>query len=415
MQNVECRMQNLGTRARGSVERYSERRERGLDKHLKSSYDIVIIGGGIIGCAVAFELAKRGRKDALIIEQEYLTSGATGRCGAGIRQQWGSVLNATLAVESTHIFENLEDYTDYGGSCGLNQGGYLLVAYTEKEWNQFQRNLEVQHSLGINSFAVAVEDVRQIVPHISTDGMYGACFCGKDGHADPFHCTYAYAKGAQRMGVDIATYTTVTDLVVENDRISTVQTNKGDVRANTVINCAGGHAACVAALVRDELPIFPERHQILITEPVAHIMNPMVMSFSRRFYVQQTPHGSVIMGMGDPAEPVSLNIRPSWQYLEHNAWLVTQTLPAFRKLRVVRQWGGLYDMSPDRNPIINEAESAEGFYTIAGFSGHGFMIAPRTAILVANHLTGQEDSIDITRFSAGRFKTGELLVEPSVV
>jgi len=217
------------------------------------------------------------------------------------------------------------------------------------------------------------------------------------------------------MGVDIETYTTVTGLSAVNDRIHSVQTSKGDVRASTVINCTGGHAAGMAAMVGDELPIFPERHQILITEPVAHIMNPMVMSFHRSFYVQQTPHGSVIMGIGDPSEPVSLNINPSWQYLERNAYIVTQTLPAFRNLRVVRQWAGLYDMSPDRYPIINKAKDAEGFITIAGFSGHGFMVAPRIAILVANHLTQQKDSLDINLFSADRYKTGKLLLEPSVV
>ena len=273
----------------------------------------------------------------------------------------------------------------------------------------------MQHSVGINSYAVDLDGIKEIVPHINTEGMLGACFCARDGHADPFHCTFAYAKGAQKTGVDIATYTTVTGFSVENGRISAVKTTKGDIHANTVLNCTGGHAAEMAAKTGDELPVFPERHQILITEPVARIMDPMVMSFHRRFYVQQTPHGSVIMGIGDPAEPVSHNIRSSWQYLEQNAYIVTQTLPAFRHLRVVRQWAGLYDMSPDRNPIINEAKNAEGFITVAGFSGHGFMVAPRIAILVANHLTGLEDRLDIKRFSADRYRTGELLLEPSVV
>jgi len=382
---------------------------------MKKSYDVVIIGGGIVGCSIAFELAKRGRKDVLVIEKAYLTSGATGRCGAGIRQQWGSVLNATLAVESTHIFENLEEYTGYDGNCGLNQGGYLLVAYTEKEWDQFHKNLEVQHSLGIDAYAVDLDGAREIVPHINTEGMYGATFCAKDGHADPFHCTFAYAKGAKRLGVDIATYTEVTGLTVESGHIHTVQTTKGDVTAQVVINCGGAYSAELAAMVGDELPIFPERHQIMITEPVAHVMNPMVMSFQRHYYVQQTPHGSVIMGYGDPSEPVSHNHNASWQYLELNAHVITQVLPAFRNLRVVRQWAGSYDMSPDRNPIINEAKTAQGFFTVAGFSGHGFMVAPRTAILVSNHLTGQEDLLDIKRFSADRYRTGELLLEPSVV
>jgi len=382
---------------------------------MKKSYDIVIIGGGIIGCSIAFELAKRGRNDVLVIERKYLTSGSTGRCGAGIRQQWGSEINATLAFESTNIFENLEEYTGYNGDCGLNQSGYLLLAYTEKEWEQFHKNLQVQHSVGIVSFAVDLEGIKEIVPHINTEGLYGATFCAKDGHADPFHCTFAYAKGAQRMGVDIETYTSVTGLVVKNGHIHTVKTTKGDVQAGIVINCTGGHAAEMAALVDDELPIFPERHQILITEPVAQALGPMVMSFQKHFYVQQTPHGSVIMGIGDPNEPVSMNINPSWQFLELCSHLITQTLPVFRNLRVVRHWAGMYDMSPDRNPIINHAKKAEGFYTIAGMSGHGFMVAPRLSILLANHLTDMEDSLDINLFSAERYEKDELLLEPSVV
>jgi len=382
---------------------------------MKNAYDIVIIGGGIIGCSIAFELAKRGRGDVLIVEKNYLTSGATGRCGAGIRQQWGSELNTRLAVDSTGIYEKLEEYTGYSGDCGLNQGGYLLVAYTEKEWEQFHKNLEVQHSVGVDSYAVDLNGIKEIVPHINTDGMLGACFCAKDGHADPFHCTFAYAKGAQRMGVDIETYTTVEELKVENGRIRTVRTNRGDIQANVVLNCTGSHAAGIAALLGDDIPVFPERHQILITEPVAHIMNPMVMSLYYHFYVQQTPHGSVIMGLGDTSEPVSYNINSSWQYLEYNAYIVTKTLPALRNLRVVRQWAGLYDMSPDRSPVIDESSKAEGFITISGFSGHGFMVAPRTAILVAAHLTGQEDNMDIKLFSADRFQTGKLLIEPAVV
>jgi len=382
---------------------------------MKKSYDIVIIGGGIIGCSIAFELSKRGRRDILVIEQDYLTSGSTGRCGAGIRQQWGSKINATLAYESTNIFEHIEEYTGYDGDCGLNQGGYLLLAYTEKEWEQFHKNLKIQHAVGIKSHAVDIDGIKEIVPHINTDGLYGACFCAKDGHADPFHCTYAYAKAAEKNGVDIETYTKVTGFSIIKNRISSVKTTKGTVQANVVLNCTGGYAAKMAAMVGDELPISPERHQILITEPVAHIMDPMVMSFHRHFYVQQTPHGSVIMGIGDPMEAESFNIRPSWQFLELTASLITQTLPVFRDLRVVRQWAGLYDMSPDRYPIINEAKKVKGFITIAGFSGHGFMVAPRIAILLANHLTDKQDDLDINLFSAERYKTGNLLLEPLVV
>ena len=381
----------------------------------KKAYDTVIIGGGITGCAIAFELAKRGRKDILLVEKEYLTSGATGRCGAGIRQQWGTVLNATLARDSIRIFERLEEYTGYSGNCGLNQGGYLILAFTEGEWAQFQKNYELQRSLDIPVEKLDPQGAREVVPHLNTEGLYGAMFCPTDGHADPFHCTFAYAKGAEAMGVEIATYTTVTGLRSSGGRISGVETDKGYVEAGTVINATGPHASEISAMVGLEVPVLPERHQILITEPVNHIQNPMVISFHYHFYCQQTPHGSFIMGIGDPTEPVSYNIRSSWKFLEDCAAQVTGVLPILKNIRIVRQWAGLYDMSPDRNPIIDEMQGAQGLYTVAGFSGHGFMVAPKTAIIVAQHLCGEKPDIDLHLFSAQRFKTGELLLEPSVV
>jgi sarcosine oxidase subunit beta len=382
---------------------------------MKKSYDIVIIGGGITGCALAFELAKRGRKDILVVEKEYLTSGATGRCGAGIRQQWGTVLNATLARDSIRIFEHLEEYLGYSGSCGLNQGGYLIVAYTEGEWKQFQKNLELQLSLGIPVQKLDPQGAKGIVPHLNTDGVFGAMFCPTDGHADPFHCTFAYAKAAEKLGVEISTYTTVTGLRKSGDKITGVETDKGYVEAGTVINAAGGHASDVAKMAGVDVPVKPERHQILITEPVNHIQNPMVISFSRHIYCQQTPHGSFIMGCGDPTEPVSYNIKSSVKFLEDVSTDVCSVLPILKNIRIVRQWAGLYDMSPDRNPIIDEMKGVGGFYTVAGFSGHGFMVAPKTAIIIAQHLTGEKPDIDVKLFSADRYEKGQLLLEPSVV
>ena len=381
---------------------------------MKKGYDAVIIGGGIVGCATAFELAKRGVTDVLLVEKGFLTSGATGRCGAGIRQQWGSELNARLALESTQIFEQLEEYTGYQHSCELHQGGYLLVAYSQKEWGQFQENLKVQHALGIDARAVDLKEAREIVPFLNTEGMYGATFCQKDGHANPFHCTQAYAQGAKRMGVEIATYTKVTGFRVENGRIAAVETTKGTVEAKLVINCANVWAPGLAGMVGQDIPVCSERHQALVTEPVAPLMDCMVMSFLRSYYVQQTPHGSFVMGIG-PQEDPSFNFQTSWKNLEKCCAVICEALPALRGLRVVRHWAGQYDLSPDRNPIIDEAERAKGFYTVCGFSGHGFMVAPRVAILVVNYLTGQEDSLDIHRFSARRYETGELLLEPAVV
>ncbi len=381
---------------------------------MKKSCDVIIIGGGIIGCATAFELAKRGITDVLLIEKRFLGAGATGRCGAGIRQQWGAELNARIAMESTHIFENLEEYTGYKGNCGLHQGGYLLVAYTEKEWEQFKKNLEVQHRLGIDSRAVSIEEAKEIVPYLNTEGVYGATFCQKDGHADPFKCIEAYAMGAKRMGVDIQTYTEVTGLTVSGGKITGVDTTAGHVASGTVINCANTRAPELAKLVGEDIPVTPERHQALVTEPVAPLIEPMVMAFSKNYYVQQTPHGSFVMGIG-PQEAPSHNFNSTWQFLEKNCAVMCEALPILRKLKVVRQWAGQYDLSPDRNPVIDEAAAASGFWSVCGFSGHGFMVAPRVSMLVANKIAGMDDTMDISMFSKKRYETGDLLIEPAVV
>ena len=140
----------------------------------------------------------------------------------------------------------------------------------------------------------------------------------------------------------------------------------------------------------------------------------MLMSFARSYYVQQTPHGSFVMGIGPKEEP-SFNFNSSWQFLEKNCAVMCEALPILRKLKVIRQWAGQYDMSPDCNPVIDEAKEAKGFWSVCGFSGHGFMVSPRIGILMANKIAGMEDSMDITMFSKERYKTGKLLLEPAVV
>ncbi|MBQ6361447.1 MAG: FAD-binding oxidoreductase [Lachnospiraceae bacterium] len=381
---------------------------------MKKSYEVVVIGGGIVGTATAFELAKRGVKDILLIEKRFLTSGATGRCGAGIRQQWGSELNATIALESTHLFEHMEEYTGYPRSIELHQGGYLLVAYTDKEMIQFRKNLEVQHKLGIDAYELTPKEMKEKVPYLNMDGVTGGTFCQADGHANPFQTTQAYAYGAKKMGVEIETFCEAVGFRTEGGKIAGVETTKGYVEAKLVVNCANGWAPELAKMVGEDIPVYPERHQALVTEPVAPLIDCMVMSFSHNYYCQQTPHGSFVMGIG-PKEAPSHNFNTSWQVLEATCGIMCETLPVLRNLRVVRSWAGQYDMSPDANPVIDEAAEAANFWTVCGFSGHGFMVAPRVAIMVANRLTGQEDSLDIRKFSKKRFETGELLIEPSVV
>ncbi len=368
-----------------------------------------------MGLAVAYNLARRGMDDIVLLEKSYLGSGATGRCGAGIRQQWGTEMNCKLARASMDIFENMEERLKVDQDIGLKQQGYLLLAYSEKEMAQFRKNIELQNSLDIPSREVTPEEAEDIVPHLNTEGVVGGAFCPTDGHADPFKVTDAYARAAERLGVDIRTYTPALDIELDScGEVEAVITAEDRISTGRVVNAAGGYSRQIGEMVGLNIPVKSERHEILVTERVEPVQGPMVMSFSYNIYCQQTPKGPFLMGFGDPEEPDSLNINSSWHFLEEMADKAVNLLPLLKDLRVVRQWAGLYNITPDRQPIISESKSVSGFYMALGFSGHGFMIAPMTANILADMITGETPGIEL-ELDPGRFERGDLILEPSVV
>lgn len=375
--------------------------------------DIVIIGGGVVGCSIAYNLAKLGAKNIILLEKNTLSSGATGRCGAGIRQQFGTKMNCILARESIKIFENLSQELEY--DIELNQGGYLILAYTEKEVNQFKKNVVLEQSLNIKARFITVEEAKEIVPPLNTEGILAATFCPTDGHANPFKTNFAYAEAAERLGVKIYTFTEVKEIETENHKIVAVNTDKGKVLTPMVVNAAGGYSGIIGKMVGVDIPVYSQRHQILITEPLDPLFRPMLMSFSRNFYCQQTPHGSIIMGFGDLNERKDGDIGSSWQFAQEMAQKMTAVLPLLKEVSMIRQWAGLYNMSPDAQPILGEHPQIEGFYMAIGFSGHGFMLAPITSKLIAELILKRKTSFPIDKLEIGRFERGELIIEPSVV
>lgn len=377
--------------------------------------EIVIIGGGISGAAIAYNLAKKGMKNIIVVEKRFIASGATGACGAGIRQQWGTEMNCRIAKMSCEFFEKANEILDYDGDIEFKQGGYLLLASSEKEQAQFKRNIALQNSLGIHSKELTLEEAKEIVPILNTEDFVSAAYYEKDGHLNPFHTTLAFAKAAEKLGVEFLKYTEVTDIDIENNKIIGVQTTAGYIETHRVVNAAGGQSQDIAKMVDLDLPIYSERHQILVTEPVDPILSTMVMSFTGNFYCQQVPHGGIVMGRGDAGEPRDGNINSGWHFLDEMAKTITKLLPPLKQAMVIRQWAGLYNITPDRQPILGAVKEVEGFYLAVGFSGHGFMFGPATGILMSEIIMGEETSIDISALNLYRFEKGELVFEPSVV
>ena len=291
------------------------------------NFSYVIIGAGISGCSIAYNLAKKGVKNIAVIDKAYLTSGSTGRCGAGVRQQWGTKMNCLLAKASVEFFQTAEETLEYNGKIEFDQEGYLIIAVTPEEDADFEKNVLLQQSLGIPSKKLTKEEAKQIVPHLNTDIILSATFCPTDGHLNPFKMTDAYFQAAKRLGVSFFFDEEVIDIIVRNNKIEKVITSKREFNTNNVINAAGGYSKIITDMVGIDTPVYPERHEILVTEPIEKIQGPMVMSFSKNLYCQQVPHGSFVMGRTTVGEKPGYSTASSWQFLDEIRKTVCEMLP----------------------------------------------------------------------------------------
>jgi len=380
---------------------------------MKRRADVVIIGGGVSGCGLAYCIAKRGFRDVVVVERQYLASGATGRCGGGIRQQWSTEENTRLAMESVRLFDQLDKELDY--DTEFAHGGYLILAYTDQEVEQYKKNVVMQQKLGLDVRFVDPQEIREITPHLNTDGVLSATYCPSDGSANPFYVTQAYAEAARRLGVHFELYTEVTDIKRKGDRITSVVTTRGEIETPLVVNAAGGDSATIAKMVGVDLPIVPTRHEIMVTEPVEPFFTNMVISFRHGVYFRQEKRGGILMGYGDPEEKPGFDITSSLKFLRTMSRKILNLMPALHQVKVVRQWAGLYDTTPDALPILGPTNQIEGFLQVNGFSGHGFMLAPKVVDLLAQLITGEELDLSIDRLHLNRFLTGEISRDLSVV
>lgn len=366
---------------------------------------VVIVGGGIIGSAIAFNLLKNGMKDVCVLEKSYVSSGSTGRCGGGIRQQWSSPMNVKLAMRSVKLFEQFKK--DVEMDIEYYQGGYLLLAYTNAEVEDFVKNVNMQKAQGLDVELLTSNKIKEKFPFINVEGIKLGSWCQSDGHANPQIANIAYAMAIKKMGGDYNTQTEATGILVQNGQIKGVETNKGFVNTDTVIDAAGFESNKIGSMVGFEIPVYGERHQILITESVNHFLDPLVINFKHNYYVRQTHHGSLIMGQGDADPAPGENLGNSIEFLEEMADKMTKDFPLLKNVHIVRQWSGAYDMSPDAQPIIDEIDDVSRFIFVTGFSGHGFMLAPAVGEAVAELVIhGRTLTTDISNLKMNRFKNG---------
>ncbi|MGE4571555.1 MAG: NAD(P)/FAD-dependent oxidoreductase [Candidatus Izemoplasmatales bacterium] len=356
---------------------------------MKTKANIVIIGAGISGLSIAYNLAKKGVKDIIVVDKSHFLAGATARCGAGVRQQWATELNCILAKKSIEFFSHANETLNYHRDIEFKQGGYLILSSSIAEDEQFAKNVKLQNSLGIPTRHLSKEEALEIVPHLNPNSFTSATFCHTDGHVNPFLMSEAYYLAAQKLGVDFFFFNEVKEIILEDGLIQRVITDKMEIDTHKVVNAAGGYSQEIGQMVGLDIPVYSENHEILVTERTKDMLGPMVMSFSKNIYCQQVPHGSILMGRNNPKALHNHDISSSWRFLDEMAKTVNHILPEVAKQRVIRTWGGSYNISPDFQPIISDTQ-VSNFFIACGFSGHGFMFAPITGELLTQIILGEE-------------------------
>ncbi|HIE47879.1 TPA: FAD-binding oxidoreductase [Candidatus Bipolaricaulota bacterium] len=379
---------------------------------MKASADVVIIGAGVTGAALAYELARRGIRDVLVLERAFPCSGATGRCGGGIRQQFTTPHNIRLAMESVKRYETLSE--ELGVDIEFIQGGYLILAETEREREAQRQAVALQNELGLPSRLLTPREAKEVLPLLDETTIVGATYCPTDAHANPFRVVEGYLARARERGVALEKFTPVVNLEVKGGRIVRVRTCRGDVVPGVVVNAAGAWSGEIARMAGVELPNRPIRHEIAITEPVEFFMEVMVISIHNGIYFSQTVEGQIIGGIGDPEEKPGYDVSSSLGFLRRYARELLRYVPALGQLAVLRQWAGLYDVTPDAQPILGPTPGLENLIQANGYSGHGFMIAPKVAELLADYIEKDVVSEELACLSLSRFM-GEVKGEAFVV
>lgn len=381
---------------------------------MKKKTDVVIVGGGVNGCSLAYNLA-RNDVDVVLFEKDYLSSGGTGKCGAGIRQQWSTRENTKIAIESVKIFEKLSK--ELGQDIELRQGGYLVAVHDKKEMKQAEKNVEMQRSLGLKVDILKPEEITDIVSILDVKGMnaIGATFCPTDGHANPFKTTFAYADVAKKHGAKIYTHTNVLDVKTVKNKIKSVSTTKGKIKTDYVINAAGVWSKQISDMVKVDIPNKPLRKEIMATERLDSLFEAMVISFKDGIYFSQQEEGQIVGGIPIPDQESGYYTKPTFDFIKHMSKTLTRYAPVLKNVNMLRHWTGFYDVTPDARPILGESKKIKGFIQCNGFSGHGFMLSPMVSKMISEYIVKGKTTDELENLSLERFKGKKIDYEQSVV
>lgn len=380
---------------------------------LKSSYEAVIVGGGVHGLATAYYLAKEhGITDVAVLDKGYIGGGASGRNTAIIRSNYLTPEGVRFYDRSVKLYENLSAELNF--NVMFSQRGHLTLAHNDGAVRTMRWRAEVNKLEGIDSEVIGPDEIKELVPFMDTSGharypILGALYHPPGGIIRHDAVVWGYARAADAHGVHIHQDTEVTGIDVANGRVQGVKTSRGNIATSRVINCTAGYSSLISSMAGVKMPIGTFPLQAAVTERVKPFLHTVVVSGTLHVYVSQTDRGELVFGASvDPF--TSYSTRGSLEFIEGLAGHVLELMPALSKLRLLRQWAGLCDMTPDYSPIMG-ITPVEGFYVDVGWGTYGFKAGPVSGEAMAELVATGETPEIIAPFDLARFPDGRLVGE----
>lgn len=366
--------------------------------------DIVIIGGGVMGCAIAYNLAKEGLKP-VVIEKSDVGGEASGANGGGVRQSARNLKEMPLAMESIRMYGHLHE--ELGMDVEYIRQGNLRLCTSEEELETMRNSVASQKTVGLELEMLDRQQVLEINPYVG-EKVIGASYCPTDGHVNPFLVTYAFFLKAKSLGARFHTHEEAREIRLQKGRVTAVITDKNTFETDVVVNAAGIAGRRIANMVGLDIPMRPVFTEALITDPYPPLFRQMIGHAKGLFYGRQTVHGPFFWGGFVGTEQfIHREGKPLFHFIGPAiSQLVIDFFPVLKQLQVIRMWSGLIAQMSDGIPVLGLTQEVPGFVFATGFSGHGFGLAPVIGRLISELIMDCNPSIPIFDFCYGRFSKG---------
>lgn len=375
----------------------------------KRTAEVIIIGGGVVGCAAAYYLAKKGVKDVIVLEADKsIGHGGSSRNGGGVRQSGRDVRELTYAMYAVqNMWPTLSE--ELGVDVEYYQMGNLRLGKTEAHMEKLKKLASNANALGLDMRIIDGKEVKEICPYLSDD-IIGASWCPTDGHANPMMTTLAYYKRAIELGVHFFTEAKVEKLQKVKGKLRKVVLETGEVfEADKIILAAGYESRYIARTVGVDVPMTKYFEEALVTEMQPKMFDIMLGTADADFYGHQSKHGSFVFGsesgLEEAVDMPLTELKTSALTLSAGCRAVIGYIPMLKDAKIVRTWGGWLDMCHDGVPVISEVEQVPGLILACGFTGHGFGTAPSVGLMLAQMALGEETVVNISALRYDRFKS----------